>query len=139
MTNYRQLNWPLITLALLVLYWAALAVATHLPAVAVPHTRLTDKSIHFIAFLGLSVLLGAAWASRRPWGLRGAVLVVTTIAVYAALDELTQGLIPGRYPDLRDWYYDVGGALTAVVLLSVVTAAWRLARRAPPPPSQPPQ
>lgn len=131
MTNHRRINWRLVTLTLLVLYWAALAVATHLPAVVVPETRLTDKSIHFIAFFGLSVLLGAAWAARRPWGRRVALSVVITIAVYAALDELTQGLIPGRSPDLRDWYYDVGGAIAAVVLLSLAHAAWRLARRSP--------
>jgi VanZ family protein len=134
MTNHRRINWPLISLTMLVLYWAALAVATHLPAVVVPRTRLTDKSIHFFAFFGLSVLLGAAWASRRPWGLQAALSVVTTIAVYAALDELTQGLIPGRYPDLRDWYYDVGGAVAGVVLLSLGNAVWQLVRRSPPQP-----
>ncbi len=130
MTNPRKINWSLVSLVLLVLYWAALAVATHLPAVVVPETRLTDKSIHFIAFFGLSMLLGVACWSRRPWGPRTALSVVILIAIYAAFDEFTQGLIPGRYPDLRDWYYDVGGALCAVVVLSIAAAVGRRVRRA---------
>lgn len=125
MFHPRKINWSLISLVLLVLYWAALAVATHLPAVVVPQTRLTDKSIHFIAFFGLSLLLGLTLWSRRPWGLRTAGSVVVLIAVYAAVDELTQGLIPGRYPDLRDWYYDLGGAGCAVAVLSVAALLGR--------------
>lgn len=125
MSHQRKINWSLLSLPLLALYWAALAVATHLPAVVVPQTRLTDKTIHFIAFFGLSLLLGLAFWSRRPWSLRSACSVVILIAIYAAVDELTQGLVPGRYPDLRDWYFDVGGAVCAVAVLSVAALVGR--------------
>ena len=74
-----------------------------------------DKVAHFSAYLVLSLLSArAAFPSRRPW--RTAVAIVATVAVLALLDELHQAWIPGRFPEVRDWIADIGGAIVGMLL-----------------------
>ena len=63
-----------------------------------------DKVAHFGAYLVLSVLCArAAFPSRRPWRT-------------ALLDELHQAWIPGRFPDVRDWFADIAGGVVGILL-----------------------
>jgi len=74
-----------------------------------------DKVAHFGAYLVLSVLCArAAFPSRRPW--RTALGIVATVSVLALLDELHQAWIPGRFPDVRDWFADIVGGVVGILL-----------------------
>lgn len=74
-----------------------------------------DKVAHFGAYLVLSVLSArAAFPSRRPW--RTALAIVATVSVLALLDELHQAWIPGRFPDVRDWFADILGGVAGILL-----------------------
>jgi hypothetical protein len=78
----------------LVVYALVLTVGTHWPALALGSEEqpAPDKLLHMLAFGGLAVLL---WRSR--W-VRPLWLVVLLAVVWAAVDELTQGI-----PVLRRW------------------------------------
>ena len=74
-----------------------------------------DKVAHFGGYLVLSVLSArAAFPSRRPW--RTALAIVATVSVLALLDELHQAWIPGRFPDVRDWFADILGGVAGILL-----------------------
>jgi len=74
-----------------------------------------DKVAHFGAYFVLSLLSArAAFPSGRPW--RTALALVATIAVLALFDELHQAWIPGRFPDVRDWFADLGGGLVGILI-----------------------
>lgn len=101
-----------------VLYWLALFIGTHIPLRLPPGSlpKDGDKVVHFIAYLGLSYLLGLWFAAKRAMSARHYVLVFLVVAVYGALDELLQGPV-NRSPDLADWIADVLGGMTGLVLL----------------------
>ncbi|WP_425619489.1 VanZ family protein [Anatilimnocola sp. NA78] len=63
----------------------------------------------------------SAWRPNHPLGFIGCFFA---IAVYGAVDEITQGLIPGRSPDVFDWIADVGGAALGVGWMFLVAAFW---------------
>ena len=100
--------------------WAALiVVGTSIPAADVPQSPDgTDKVVHLLAYAVLGALLTRAavveWPRKRPAVL--AVWLVAAMATFAALDELHQRFIPGRFADSADWLADVTGATLATVL-----------------------
>lgn len=111
---------------LLVGFWLSAFVATHLPRVPQNLPRVSDKTMHFVAFAILGGLL--SWVlHRRDTGIaRHALVVLLVIAVYGAVDELLQ--IPvGRHCDIRDWIADMLGAtagLFAFHLLRLLSSPW---------------
>jgi VanZ family protein len=107
-------------LTLLLTYWAALAIATHWPRAGTLAGTLWDKLVHALAYgvLALLVCFNVSLRARGPSG--HSVAIVAILAVYAALDEVTQ--IPfGRRADVYDWTADLVGVL-------VVLAIWFTAR-----------
>lgn len=44
------------------------------------------------------------------------VVALGTASLYGAVDELTQALVPGRVADYYDWFADVVGSMTGVLL-----------------------
>jgi VanZ family protein len=78
----------------------------------------TDKPLHWIAYLGLAVLVVRALAG----GLRRRVTLVTAAAavlitvVYGATDEVHQMFVPGRSADWNDLAADAAGALGGTFL-----------------------
>jgi VanZ family protein len=110
--NGRSAFFRRLSLVLLTLYWAALFLGTHLPRMSIPGG--SDKLAHFLAFAGLAYLLAWFVASLHPT--RGAILTVLWVVIlYAALDELTQLLIPTRHGDVADWWADVAGGLSGLL------------------------
>lgn len=107
-------------------FWLGLFIGTHLPKVPQPIRKISDKSMHCLAFTGLAFLL--AWATyrkeatvRRHW-----LFILTMIAIYGAFDELLQ--IPvGRHCDFNDWLADMAGAVIGLTLFHV-GLRWRSAR-----------
>jgi VanZ family protein len=112
----------------LAVYWLALFAGTHVPLppelVDLPGG---DKTLHFLAYLGLSLLLAAALA--RTWGGLAPshyVGMLAGLALYGVLDELLQ--IPvNRSADVADWLADVAGAATGLAAFAAVGAVWRSA------------
>jgi hypothetical protein len=113
-----------IAACVLVLYWPGLFVLAHIP---IPHVvqeaDVSDKSLHFLAYLILTFLIWSAvngdkkvkWRRAAPW------LVLFLIVVYGILDEWLQNYVPGRSCDVRDFFSDLLGALAGLILSSFLT------------------
>jgi VanZ family protein len=113
-----------IAACLLALYWPALFVLAHIPIPrVVQEADVSDKSLHFLAYLILVFLLWSVvsgnqkvnWRRAAPW------LVLFVIVVYGILDEWLQGYVAGRSCDVRDFFSDLAGALASLILSSFLT------------------
>ena len=102
---------PFIT-PLLVLYWTALTIGTHLPPNPGAEENNLDKPVHFGAFVGLSVLLGLVLHKhgRSIW------IAVPVLLIYAVIDEFSQPSF-GRVADLVDWIADAAGTVCGLLAL----------------------
>ena len=106
-------------LGLLVVYWVAIFVATHLPPSRLPQTGVGDKTAHVVGYFGLGVLLYLWLWLRFPARRATGVWVLGICMIYGLVDELLQ--IPiGRHATLGDWIADVIGAAMAVAVMETV-------------------
>ena len=117
----RRRRKVVVGLALLVVfYWLAMFVATHVPIQTTPggNPYSLDKLEHLTAFAALAALLNALAAAMgfRSWNY--SVAIVCFIAVYAMVDESTQ--VSPRTPEVLDWVADVIGAALGVCLFSLI-------------------
>jgi len=113
-----------IAACVLVLYWPGLFVVAHIP---IPHVvqeaEVSDKSLHFLAYLILTFLVWSAvggnrkvqWRRAAPW------LVLLLLIVYGILDEWLQTFVAGRCGDVRDFFTDLAGAVAGLILSSFLT------------------
>jgi VanZ family protein len=88
-----------------------------------------DKVVHFSLYFVLGAAL--AWAKVRgsvEWP-HGVFLLIGY--VYGALDEWHQSFVPGRTPDLFDFFADVAGVTVGYLAILGIRALWS---RANPPP-----
>jgi VanZ family protein len=110
--------------ALASIAWAAVIFGlSSLPGSAVPGKYGALGHFGVYAVLGALLLL-ALPRERRPW-----VALVTAVAlasIYGITDEFHQSFVPGRVPDIADWFVDTAGALTSTLLLELTR---RLATR----------
>lgn len=115
-----------IAACVLALYWPALFVLGHIPIPrVVQEADVSDKSLHFLAYLVLTFLLWSVvsgnqkvkWLRAAPW------LVLFVIVIYGILDEWLQGYVAGRSCDVRDFFSDLAGALTGLIISSFL-AFW---------------
>ena len=111
-----------ITRVTFVLYALALTIGTHWPdfSVTTPGIEFSDKILHAGAFFGGVLLLGlTGWLG--PPGLRSACCAGAIGVVWAATDELTQGIpILNRSVSFFDFLADVLGAAGAVLALVLI-------------------
>ena len=113
-----------IAACVLALYWPALFILTHIPMpLVVQKADVSDKSLHFLAYLILAFLLwfvvsGDQKVNRRRPALW---LVLFVIVVYGILDEWLQSYVAGRSCDVRDFFMDLAGALAGLILSSFLT------------------
>lgn len=119
-------NWANLTSGLLIAYVVVLATSTHWPNLAAGTADYNDKVAHFLAYAILGLLAGAAWAARRPWSWTSGLALWAAVALYGAIDELTQELVPGREAEVADWLADILGGLTGILLFRLALATWRL-------------
>jgi VanZ family protein len=99
------------------LYTVVLLSATH--ATKLPTgPNVSDKIVHFAAYTPLACILVIVLRLRGARRFAIAATVASLI-VLGALDEITQGFVPGRTPDVQDWLADTIGILlgTSVALL----------------------
>lgn len=111
-------------------YTGVLVYATHhpRPAELVGPDAPGDKSLHLIAYTVLGALVAAAVASRGGWGWRSAAALLVPLAIFAALDEVTQPFF-GRFADPVDWACDEFGLVVGIGLVTVGVGILRLAAR----------
>lgn len=68
-----------------------------------------DKLMHFGAFAGLAFLMAWTLPKKIGKGVPGMLVAAVIILAYAAIDELTQGFVPRRSPDILDFVADTAG------------------------------
>jgi len=112
----------------MVLYWLTMFAGTHDPHPPSLPSEHFDKVLHFTGFGGLAVLIAIAWSLRKPMTFMQYLVVVSGIAVYAALDEITQMLVPNRSCEFLDWCADMSGTVVglafAAILLHFLRRRW---------------
>ena len=112
-----------LTIIALILYWPGIFVLTHIPISAMPlplGVNLSDKVLHYIAYLSLAFLL---WFAIYPntkvnWKKAPIWWMLFVVVWYGVFDEWLQGYV-GRDPDVLDFLADLGGAITALIMLSI--------------------
>ncbi len=104
------------------LYWPTIFILTHMP---VPRlifrtVRASDKILHFIAYFVLVFLLWFAVSPGKKVSWRRAAVwwVLLVVIWYGVFDEWLQGYV-GRNPDVMDFFANLAGTLTCLVLLSI--------------------
>lgn len=96
------------------LYWLLIFTLTSLPSNKLPSVHINDKIAHLLAYFGLSVLMGLSFYFQKKYSkVKNFYYLISIIivAIYAALDEIHQMYIPGRYCDINDWLADMVGAI----------------------------
>lgn len=104
------------------LYWPAFFISAHIPIPRVVlKANVSDKSLHFLAYLILTFLLWFAILGNRKanWRKAATWLMLLLIAGYGVVDELLQNLVAGRSCDVRDLYADMVGGLTGLIICSI--------------------
>lgn len=108
---------------LLVFYWPAIFILTHIPMVSIPmwviQTNTNDKILHYLVYLILVFLL---WLAINPnekvnWGRTSVWWVLLVVVWYGVFDEWLQSYV-GRSCDIADFLADLAGTLTGLILLS---------------------
>ena len=114
---FYRFRWIVV---LLVGYWLAIFTATHIPLRGLSTETeggiQLDKVAHFLAYFGLGCLLVLATCQRRQPRLRLYAMLIALLAAYGALDELSQAFVPSRFADIHDWFADVGGSASAILV-----------------------
>jgi VanZ family protein len=94
----------------------------------------TDKPLHWLAYLGLAVLVVRAIAGGLPrrisFGIGLAAMLITV--AYGATDEVHQVFVPGRTGDVYDLMADTAGALAG----TIACVAWGILAQGTRPKSQ---
>ena len=103
-----------VRLAVIVLaaYWIAIFTGTHLPDVLDFSPRVNDKAKHFTAFFGLAFLM--CYVTNSANFLKRFGTIASVCMLYAAVDEITQGFVRGRQPDVYDFVADSIGVWIAI-------------------------
>ncbi|MDP3582535.1 MAG: VanZ family protein [Ignavibacteria bacterium] len=105
----------------LAVYWAIIFTATSIPVDGLPKFfDAQDKFEHFAAYFILEILLALTLHFQDKFYIfkqKPILYSLFFLSLYAALDEIHQYFIPGRYADVLDWAADVIGGSIAILLL----------------------
>ena len=105
----------------LLLYWPAIFVLAHIPVPKLFHgAHASDKTLHYVAYFVLVFLLWFALGptSKVKWRRPAVWCVLFVVVCYGVLDEWLQGYV-GRNADIMDFFADLAGALTGLILLTI--------------------
>lgn len=108
----------------LLFYWPTLFILAHIPIPPVVRkVGVSDKCLHFIAYLILVFLLWCAISpeSKVNWRKAAAWWVLLLMFCYGVIDELLQSVVVGRSCDAMDFLADLAGVLTGLILLTFFT------------------
>jgi VanZ family protein len=107
----------------LLVYWPALFVLAHIPIPQlVREAGVSDKSLHFLAYLILVFLLWFAISSDKKvnWRRGTTWWILVVVVLYGVADEFFQPYV-GRTRDAMDVAANAAGALAGLLLFSVVS------------------
>ncbi|MBA7628942.1 hypothetical protein ES703_36439 [subsurface metagenome] len=113
-----------LTIISLLLYWPAIFILAHIPVPQlVREAHVSDKSLHFLAYLVLVFLL---WFAIRPdrkvnWRKTAMWWLLLVIVWYGVVDELLQGYVVGRSCDVMDFFANLTGAFAGLILFTFFT------------------
>jgi len=110
-----------VTIISLISYWSAIFILTHIPISRIGlKISVSDKILHCIAYFILAFLLWFAISPDKKvhWRKSTVWWILVVIVWYGALDEWLQGYV-GRNTDIMDFFADISGALTGLILLSI--------------------
>ena len=110
--------------ATLVVYWLLLLLGTHVPSPPLGGVQVSDKWLHFHAYLGLAFLLACTFTVYRRPRWRTYIYLAAIVLAYGALDELAQLPIAGRSADIQDWLADATGAASGLALHRIALAVY---------------
>jgi len=105
----------------LAVYWPLLFIATHIPINNIGgQTGMSDKTMHWLAYLGLVffVWLAVSPYDKVNWRKAKAWVILAVIVWYGVIDEWLQSYV-GRGTEVNDILADTIGALVGLGLLSV--------------------
>ncbi|MHC4109622.1 MAG: VanZ family protein [Planctomycetota bacterium] len=108
----------------LLIYWPTLFALAHIPIPQlVRKAGVSDKSLHFIAYLILVFLLWFVISPDRKvnWRRATALWVLLVMVCYGVIDELLQSVVAGRSCDAMDFFADLIGVLTGLILFTFFT------------------
>jgi VanZ family protein len=120
MTIFGQRKIIIIFLAL---YWVSLIFLAHIPIPeSVRRANVSDKSLHFLAYLVLTFLL---WFSIKPqqkvnWGEFPVWIILVGLTAYGAIDEVIQSFV-GRTCDIFDISANLSGIVFGLLLLTFLS------------------
>jgi VanZ family protein len=112
-----------LTVILLLIYWPGVFILAHIPIPQLVYkAQVSDKSLHFLAYLVLVFLLWFAISPNKKVNWRkAAVWWVLFVAVwYGVVDEWLQSYV-GRTCDIMDFFADLAGTLAGLILFSFFT------------------
>jgi VanZ family protein len=108
----------------LAIYWPCLFILAHIsiPQV-VREAGVSDKALHFLAYLVLAFMLWSAINPNKKVSWRRATVwwVLIVVAGYGALDELLQSYSTGRTCAIGDLVANLVGVLISLMMLTVLT------------------
>ena len=112
-----------LTIVSLLIYWPAIFILAHIPIPELVYrARVSDKSLHFLAYLVLVFLLWFAISPGKKvnWRKATAWWMLFVVVWYGVIDELLQAYV-GRNCDVTDFLTDLTGTLAGLVLLAFFT------------------
>jgi len=113
-----------LTIIPLLFYWPTIFILAHIPIPQlVRRARVSDKSLHYIAYLILIFLLWFAVGPDRKVNWRRAAVwwVLFVVTGYSFVDEWLQYYVAGRSRSIMDFSANLAGMLTGLVLFSFFT------------------
>lgn len=119
--NFLERNKLFFIYLPLCVYWVTLFILTTIPIESVPRFfDAQDKIEHLIAYFLLAWLLAFTLHFQRKnkfLSKNYTYITIIFIVFYAAIDEIHQIFIPGRYCDLIDWIADFIGGIFGVLFV----------------------
>ena len=112
-----------LTIISLLLYWPGVFILAHIPIPQLVYkAQVSDKSLHFLAYLILVFLLWFAISPNKKvnWRKAAVWLVLIVMVWYGVVDEVLQSYV-GRTCDIRDFFADLAGTLAGLILISFFT------------------
>lgn len=112
-----------LTIISLLVYWPAIFVFAHMPIPKLVYkAQVSDKSLHFLAYLVLVFLLWFAISPDRTvnWRRAAAWWILFAVVWYGVFDEILQVYV-GRTCDITDLSANLAGVLTGLILFTFFT------------------
>ncbi len=97
-----------------------LAVLSWLPADHMVRTGVDGRIEHFIAYMGTTLFIGAAYALRL-----GLLRIMAMLICYAGILELGQNFSPGRHSSVFDFAASSFGVIAGAIAFQLVYALSR--------------